>query len=94
MATFVMFGRYTADAIKGISAKRTEKADSLIKSFGGVIKSSYALLGDRDLMLICEFPGISEAMKASVALTKLTGIGFTSAPALPVDEFDKLMAGV
>ena len=31
-------------------------------------------------------------MQASIALTKLTGIGFTTSPAVAVDEFDKLLA--
>ena len=33
-------------------------------------------------------------MKASVALAKLTGIGFRSLPAVTVQEFDALTAGV
>jgi len=38
-----------------------------------------------------DFPGVAEAMKASVALAKLTGIGFTTSPAVPIEEFDKLV---
>ncbi len=54
----------------------------------------YATLGQNDLVLILDFPGVKEAMKASVALTKLTGIGFTTSPAVPVNVFDKMMAGL
>ncbi len=91
MAVFFMFGKYSSEAIKGISAKRTEKAVELIKKSGGEIKSMYALLAEQDLVLIVSFPGIEEVMKVSVALTKLTGIAFTTAPAIEVGEFDKLM---
>ena len=31
-------------------------------------------------------------MQASVALAKMTGIGFTTSEAVPVADFDKLMA--
>jgi hypothetical protein len=33
-------------------------------------------------------------MKASVAISKTTGISFTTSPAVPVEEFDKLMSDV
>ncbi len=91
MAVFFMFGKYSSEAIKGIGAKRTEKAVELIKKSGGEVKSMYALLAEQDLVLIVSFPGIEEVMKTSVALARMTGIAFTTAPAIEVDEFDKLM---
>ena len=81
MATFFMFGRYTSDAIREASAERTVKATALLDKLGGEIKAGYALLGETDLVLIVDFPGVKEAMKASVELNKLLGIGFTTSPA-------------
>jgi uncharacterized protein with GYD domain len=49
MATFCMFGRYSSEALKGMSAKRTKESESLIKKFGGKVESMYALLGEKDL---------------------------------------------
>jgi uncharacterized protein with GYD domain len=94
MATFLMFGKYSSDAVKQISADRTEKTMKLVKQFKGDIKGMYALLGEYDLLFIAEFPGVEQAMKFSVALAKLTGIAFTTSPAVTVAEFDKLMAEV
>jgi len=94
MATFVMLGKYTPQALADLSPKRTDKAVALIKKHKGELISMYAALGENDLVLIIEFPGVKEAMKASVALTKMTGIGFTTSPAMPVDEFDKLTVGL
>jgi uncharacterized protein with GYD domain len=94
MATFLMFGRYSSEALKGMNSKRTEEARSLIKKFGGEVKAMYSLLGEKDLVIILTFPGIEEAMKASVALSKMTGISFTTSPAVTVEEFDKLMSEV
>lgn len=94
MATFLMFGKYSSEAAKGVSSKRTKEATRLIKKFGGDVKGMYALLGEKDLVFILSFPGIEDAMKASVALNKLTGIAFTTSPAVTVEEFDKLMAVV
>jgi len=92
MSTFLMFGRYSSEAVKQISAERTGKATSVIKKFGGQINSMYALLGEYDLVLIVELPGAEEAMKASLALTQLTGISFSSSPAVTVETFDKMVA--
>ena len=95
MATFFMFGKYSSsETLKEISSKRTEKAVSLINKLGGEVQSMYALLGDKDIVLILTFPSIEKAIQASIALGKLTGISFTTMPAITADEFDKLMAEI
>ena len=94
MATFLMFGKYSAEAVKKISADRTEKTMQLAKKFKGDIKAMFAVLGKYDLLFIADFPEVNKAMQFSVALSKLTGIAFTSFPAVTVAEFDKLMAEV
>ncbi len=92
MTTYFMFGKYTLDAMKAISAKRTQDTNAAIKANGGELKSAYALLGDVDLVLIVDLPDTGQAMKTSAALGKLLGIAFSTAPAVSVEEFDKLMA--
>lgn len=94
MAIFLMFGKYSAEAVKQISAERTAKAEDLAKKFQGRITGMYAMLGAYDLLLIVELPGPEQAMQFSVSLAKLTGIAFTTAPAVTVADFDKLMAKV
>ena len=93
MATFIMFGSYSIDAVGKVSAQRTKEATAVIGDIGGEVKAGYALLGEDDLLLIVDFPGVKEAMKASVELTKLLGIAFTTAPAVTMDAFDKLIEG-
>jgi len=92
MDLFIMFGKYSAEAVKGISPQRTTKAVSLVKKLGGDIKAMYALLGEKDVLVILTLPGVQEAMKASLALSKLTGISFTTSPAITVEDFDKLVS--
>ena len=94
MATFVMFGNYSADAVRQISPARTDQAVTLAQKFQGEIKAMYALLGSYDLLFVVELPGVEQAMQFSVALSKLTGISFTTAPAVTVAQFDQLMAGI
>jgi uncharacterized protein with GYD domain len=91
MATYVMLGKYSLEGLKGISAKRSDEARALIKQRGGELKAVYALLGEVDLVGIVELPDTARAMQTSAALTKLLGVDFTTAPALTIEEFDKLM---
>lgn len=91
MAIFVMMGEYSLSSVKGISAERTEQAAEVIKKNGGKLRDGYVLLGETDLILVVELPDAEAAMKTSVALTELTGISFTTAPALTLKQFDKLM---
>jgi uncharacterized protein with GYD domain len=94
MSTYVLLGRYSLDAIKGINAKRTRMAHDLATKYKGNLKSVYALCGKNDLLLITEFPGTSEALQFSVALTRQTGIAFSTSEAIPTDRFDQLMEKV
>jgi uncharacterized protein with GYD domain len=93
MATYLMFGKYSSDAVGKISAERTKKATAIVGDCGGEIKAGYVLLGETDLVLVVEFPAVKEAMKASVALSKLLGISFATSPTVSVKEFDKLIEG-
>lgn len=91
MSTYIMFGKYSPGSIKEISAERTQKANQLISENGGSVKSGYALLGETDLVLVADFPGNDAAIKTSVGLAKLLGIAFSTAPAVSMEEFDKLV---
>ena len=91
MSIYVLFGKYTAESIKGASAKRTEDAAALIKKLGGEVISGYALLGETDLLLVVNLPDTERAMRASAGLTRLTGIAFRTSAAVSLKEFDQLI---
>jgi uncharacterized protein with GYD domain len=92
MSTYLLFGNYSQDALKKISARRTAGAAAIIKKNGGELKSGYALLGEVDIVLIADFPDNAKAMKSSIELTRQLGIGFRTAPALSVEYFDSMMS--
>jgi len=92
MPIFMMFGKYSSEALKGISPERTDKAVELIKKNGGKVISMYAVLGKHDLVFTLDFPDSEKALATSVALNKLTGISFTTSPVVEVEKFDKLIA--
>ena len=76
MATYFLTGTYGADAIKGISRKRTVDVTKTIEGVGGKIISIYLLLGEKDLVIIAEFPGLQEAIKGSISISKITAEEF------------------
>jgi uncharacterized protein with GYD domain len=92
MATFLMYGKYSPDALKEMSADRTQRAVDLTGQFGGKIESMYATLGEHDLVFVTSFPSLEDAIRASVELTRMTGISFATAPAVTVEEFDKMIS--
>lgn len=90
MMTFFLFGKYTPESIKGISLKRTEEISAEIRNLGGEIGAMHVLLGEYDLLFCVHLPSIDDAVKASVNLTRLTGITFKTYPAVTVEKFDEL----
>lgn len=93
MAMYIMMGKYSLDAIGKISAERTTKGKKIVADCEGSLKGGYAMLGERDLILIAEFPNTEKAIKASTKLSKELGIGFSTAPAITMEDFDKVIAG-
>ncbi len=91
MATYIMMGKYSPKAYEGISTARTEQALEIAKKLNGEIKSIHVLLGKYDVHIIANFPGMKEAISASVSLQKLTGISFMTSEAITADEFDEFM---
>jgi uncharacterized protein with GYD domain len=47
-----MFGNYSQESIKEMRAERTDKSIALIEKNGGKLIGGYALMGDKDLVLI------------------------------------------
>lgn len=92
MATFFMLGKYTPEAIGGISIDRTDQAIREIKKLKGKVSAMHALLGEYDLLFCVDLPNIETAMQASLKLVRQTGISFTTLPALPIKVFDELAA--
>ena len=90
MKTYVMLGKYSMEATKEIHPERTTKAIKIIEKLGGKVKGMYAILGDYDLVILIEGPDMDNIMRISVDLHILTGIHFSTFPAMPVDYFDAL----
>ncbi|MDD4953805.1 MAG: GYD domain-containing protein [Candidatus Omnitrophica bacterium] len=89
MAKYMMLGKYSSEAVRGIKAERTKKVAAIIKRNGGKVIGMYALIGPYDLAFIVDMPSNAALIKTAIAMTRMTGIGFFSLPAMSVDEFDR-----
>ena len=92
MATYIMLGKYSPDALGRISADRTWEALAQIKENGGEPKATWVTLGGTDVVAVMDLPDTEHALRTSIGLSKLLGISFTTLPAVTAEEFDKLMA--
>ncbi|MDD5723527.1 MAG: GYD domain-containing protein [Syntrophales bacterium] len=94
MPIFMMFGKYSKEALRSASPERTKKAVEIIKENGGKVVSMYAVAGEHDLVFTLDLPDIHAALAISVALGKLTDISFATSPVVDVEQFDKLLSKV
>lgn len=86
-----MFGKYPANVGRQINNPLSSSIAGVIGDCGGKLEGGYSLLGDQDLLLMAQFASTAAAMKASVKLSQTLGVGFTTAPAISLAEFDQLM---
>jgi len=91
MATYFMFGKYSPESVRDIAVERTREAVGIVEDHEGQISAMFALLGPYDLVLIVNLPGNTEAMHASIELSRATGITFTTAPAISIEKFDQMI---
>lgn len=57
MATFIITGNYTSQAVQGMIANPSDRAEAvkpLVEASGGKMLSYYATTGETDFLMICE----------------------------------------
>ena len=94
MPIFMMFGKYSTEALHKASPERTKKAVEIIRQNGGKVISMYAVAGEHDLVFTLDLPDTEKALATSVAIGKLTGISFATSPVVDVEQFDRLLSEV
>ena len=91
MPIFMMFGKYTAESLRGISPDRTTEVQKIVEGNGGNVRAMYAVMGEHDLVFIFELPDSDRAMMTSVAIEQATGIMLRTSPVVEVEKFDRLV---
>lgn len=91
MATFVTLYKFTG-AIKGGGPERFKKFTACVEAEGGKILKFYGLMGDYDVITLCDYPSMRAAMKGAAAIGNLISARTTTMPALEQDDFLQLLA--
>jgi uncharacterized protein with GYD domain len=85
MPIFITQGRYSLDAIQGMTANpedRAEAAGRLFEAAGGKILAYYVTLGEYDWLIVSEFPdhqAVSAAVLAAAGSGAVTDVRTTLA---------------
>ena len=92
MSTFYMFGTYSAEMFRDVSAGRTKEIEAMVKEYGGKIIQIHVLIGKSkdDLVLVVDFPDTETTVRFSVAMTNKLGILFVTHPAITMEKFDEI----
>lgn len=75
MATFILTGRFTLDAVRGLMSKpedRTGAVGAIVDAAGGTLLHYYITTGDSDFMLVAEADG-AEDFLAGVMVAGASG---------------------
>ena len=94
MATFIVQGRFSTDAIKGLVAKptdRREAAEKLCTACGGKLKDYYVTTGENDFMIIVEADDGEAAVVAGMVVAASGAVSHvTTTRAWTTGEFKKM----
>ncbi len=94
MATFIVQGRFSTDAIKGLVAKpedRREAVEKLIAACGGRLKDYYLTTGENDFLIIVEADDGEAAVVAGMVTAASGAVSHvTTTRAWTTGEFKKM----
>ena len=95
MATYVVLMKLTPEGAKNLKEgpQRLAKANEIAAREGAKITAGYATLGRYDMVFLIEGPeDISKTLKSCAAVAMMGAHSIETMPALPIQDFYKLVA--
>ena len=93
MPKYLVTASYTAEGAKGLrkdgGTKRRQVATSAAESLGGKVESFYFCFGEKDVVIIGDFPDAVSVAALSVAIAATGSVRLTTTQLLTADEMDK-----
>lgn len=94
MATFILQGRFSAQAMRGMVAKpedRSRAVAKLMAACGGKLKDYYMTTGENDFLVVVEAPDGEDAVVASIVAAASGAVSkLATSRAWSTREFKKL----
>jgi len=97
MATYIVLMKVTPEGAKALKEgpQRLAKYTQALSAEGAKITAAYATLGRYDYVAVIEGPeDISKVFKSSAAVAMVGALSSETMPALPIQDFFKLVAEV
>jgi uncharacterized protein with GYD domain len=94
MPVYVSLVKFTQQGLTTMKERGVERAEVVKKNaqaLGGKLLQAYYCLGEYDVVAIWEFPDNRTAMKASLLNASLGHIQIMTMPAVPRDEWKRLL---
>lgn len=94
MAIYVSLVNFTHEGLKTMKSQGVARADMVkrnAESLGGKLLHAFYCLGEYDVVAVWDFPSTEAAMKAAVLNASLGHIRIKTMPAVPRDEWKKLL---
>lgn len=93
MPKFLIQASYTTEGVKGLKAgggtSRREVIERSAKSVGGTLESLYFAFGDRDVVVIADFPDNASAAALALAVGASGAVHLSTTPLLTPEEIDR-----
>jgi uncharacterized protein with GYD domain len=96
MPKFLIEASYTAEGLKGLqkdkASGRAQAVKNALKAVDGQLECVYWCLGDRDVILIAEFPNTVAASALATAVSASGLVRTKTTPLLTAQEIDAALA--
>ena len=94
MPVYIMMSSLTDEGRKTIKKhpERIEEVNREIENMGAKVLAQYAVLGQYDFISILDAPNNEAVAKISIELGSRGTVQIITFPAIPVDEFIKIMS--
>lgn len=93
MPKFLIQASYTTQGIQGLKSgggtARRDIVERSAKSVGGTIESIYFAFGDKDVVVIADFPDNASAAALALAVSATGAVNLSTTPLLTPDEIDR-----
>lgn len=93
MPKFLIQASYTTEGIRGLKAgggsSRRDVIERSAKSVGGTLESIYFAFGEKDVVVIADFPDNTSAAALALAVASTGAVNLSTTPLLTPEEIDK-----
>ncbi len=95
MATYILVTNLTDEGRRTIKERpgRIKQVNEEIEAMGAKVKAQYVVMGQYDFVNIVEAPDNDTISRVSVELGSRGTVQIMTMPAIPIDEFIKILRG-